>query len=139
MKFAKYLLTLAFALCAFTSITKAQAQIMFLGTGSSALFNELGNAVGPSAGFSDANGAVNCFWSFGTTTVPSGTPYIAANDGRAGVNLDENGNIFIAWGPGTGTCAAPTGTYSIYAYMSLDSVIGDRCFFINDNSGHTGC
>jgi hypothetical protein len=140
MKFAKYLVILAFAFCAITSITNAQT-VQFLGAGSSAIFNQLGNAVAPTAGFSDANGPVNCFWSQKTTTNPSGTPYIAANDDRTGVNLDENGNIFVAWGSGGtgGTCAAPVAPYSIYVYMSLDSVLGNRCFFINDGSGHTGC
>ena len=139
MKFAKYLLTLVLALCAITSITNAQT-VQFLGGGSSAIFNQLGNAVGPTAGFTDANGAVNCFWSQNTTTNPSGTPYVAANDPRTGVNLDENGKIFIAWGPGGtgGSCSAPVAPYSIYAYMSLDSTVGDRCFFINDGTA-TGC
>src|SRR5215472_1674738 len=42
MRFAKYLLALVFAFCAFTSITNAQT--VFLGGGSSALFQELGQA-----------------------------------------------------------------------------------------------
>jgi hypothetical protein len=140
MKVAKYLVMLAFAFCAFTSITNAQT-VQFLGAGSSAIFNELGSAVAPTASFSDANGPVNCFWSFGTTSTPGGTPYVAAHDARTGIGLDENGKIFIAWGPGGtgGTCAVPVAPYSIYAYISLDSTVGDRCFFINDGSGHTGC
>jgi hypothetical protein len=132
MKFAKYVLTLVFAFCAFTSITKAQANVAFLGGGSSALFQELGAA-------SQQVPGISCLWSFGTVTNPSGSPYIAANDGRTGVNLDENGKIFIAWGPGTGTCAAPAGAFDIYAYIQLDSVVGDRCYFENDGSGKSGC
>jgi hypothetical protein len=132
MKFMKYLFTLVFAFCAFTSITKAQASVAFLGGGSSALFQELGSA-------SQAVPGISCLWTYSKTGTPGSTPYIAANDGRTGINLDENGQIFIAWGPGSGTCAAPAGSYSIYAYIQLDSVIGDRCYFENDGSGTSGC
>jgi ABC-type phosphate transport system substrate-binding protein len=133
MKFAKYLLTLAFALCAFTSMTKAQT-VYSAGGGSSALFQELGAATQSISG-------VSCLWTFAKTASGAST-YIAWADERSTIPssaTDENGNIFIAWGPGTGTCAAPAGSYPIYLYMSLDSVVGDRCFFINDGSGPTGC
>jgi hypothetical protein len=132
MRFTRYLFTLVFAFCAFTSITKAQASVAFLGGGSSALFQELGSA-------SQSIPGVSCLWTFGSTPSAGSTPYIAANDGRTGINLDENGKIFIAWGPGSGTCAAPAGSYSIYAYIQLDSVVGDRCYFENDGSGSSGC
>jgi hypothetical protein len=135
MKFLKYLATLALALCAITSISKAQT-VMFLGGGSSALFNELGSA---SQAISDTNGTVTCLWSY-AQTASGGSPYIAFHDGRSGVGLDENGKIWIAWGKGAGSsCASPVAPYSIYAYISLDSVVGDRCYFINDGSGSTGC
>ena len=127
MKFAKYLLTLALAFCAFTSTSKAQT-VAFLGGGSSALFQELGSATQYVPG-------ISCLWTHSKSTT---TPNIAFTDARTGVGLDEAGQIFIAWGPGSGTCAAPTGTYSIYAYVQLDSVVGDRCYFINDGAG-TGC
>ena len=132
MKFAKYLLVLALAFCSFTSMTKAQATVYFLGGGSSALFQELGQATQSISG-------VSCLWTYAKTGTSGSTPYIAFTDNRAGVTTDENGNIFIAWGPGSGSCAAPSGAYSIYAYMSLDSVVGDRCYFINDGSGNPGC
>ena len=143
MKFLKYLCTLVFAFCAFTSISKAQS-VQFLGGGSSALFQELGaGSVHITGG---AGGNVTCLWSFGSTSNPSGTPYIAFRDNRTGVVLDENGKIFIAWSTGTGSngngaasCTNPTTNSQIYAYISLDSVVGDRCFFINDNSGAKGC
>jgi hypothetical protein len=144
MKFVKYLLALVFAFCAFTSITNAQ-NVKFLGGGSSALFQELGqasyNAVNVPAG-------TGCLWTSGTTTVnppAAGTDYFAARDARVTVpaipnNGDENGKLFIAWNQnGSGNCAAPTAGYNVYAYMQLDSVIGNRCYFENDGSGHTGC
>lgn len=137
MKFAKYLFMLAIAFCAFAGITKAQnGTVMFLGGGSSALFQELGSA---SQAITDANGAVTCLWSQAQTTNPSGTPYIAFHDGRSGVGLDETGKFFVAWNVGSGgTCTAPVAPFSIYAYMQLDSVVGDRCYFISDGAG-TGC
>ena len=130
MKFAKYLM-LVFVFCACTGSTKAQT-VAFLGGGSSALFQELGAATQSIPG-------ISCLWSFGSTTTPGGTPYIAAHDGRTGVNDDENGKFFVAWGPGTGSCASPAGSWSIYAYIQLDSVVGDRCYFENDGSGSSGC
>jgi hypothetical protein len=130
MKFAKYLLALAFAFCAFTGATKAQT-VSFLGGGSSALFNELGSA-------SQAIPGVSCLWSYAKTT--SGSPYFAFRDDRTGVNLDENGTIFIAWtGTGGSGCSTVNSSTNIYIYISLDSVLGDRCYFINDGSGSTGC
>src|SRR5208337_3918109 len=51
----------------------------------------------------------------------------------------ETGSIWVTWGPGTGACAAPTGSFNVYAYMSLDSVLGDRCYFEVDSSGIPGC
>jgi hypothetical protein len=140
MKFAKYLVTLVFAFCAFTSITNAQ-NVQFLGGGSSALFQELGQGA---FNIVNATPGQGCLWTSGaTTTNPpgAGTDYFAARDARAGIanNGDENGKLFIAWNTNGGTCAAPTAGYSIYAYMQLDSAIGDRCFFENDGSGHTGC
>jgi ABC-type phosphate transport system substrate-binding protein len=132
MKFAKSLLTLAFAFCAFTSMAKAQT-VYLSGGGSSALFQELGQS-------SQSLPGVSCLWTFAKTASGAST-YIAWSDKRSTVpstGTDENGNIFIAWGPGSGTCAAPSGTYPIYLYMSLDSVVGDRLYFINDGTGATG-
>jgi hypothetical protein len=131
MKFMKYLCTLVFAFCAFTSISKAQS-VAFLGGGSSALFQEIGSATQSVPG-------VTCLWSFGSTTTPGGTPYFAFRDTRSGIGLDENGKIAIAWSPGGGTCAAPGVSSNIYVYMQLDSVVGDRCYFATDGSGVPGC
>lgn len=141
MKFTKYLVALVFAFCAFTGITNAQ-NVQFLGGGSSALFQELG-----AAAFTIVNvpAGQGCLWTSGSTAgqnpPAAGQDYFAARDARPGIanNGDENGNIFIAWNTNGGTCAAPTAGYNIYAYMQLDSTIGDRCYFENDGSGHSGC
>jgi hypothetical protein len=130
MKFIKYVVAVAFAICLTASGAKAQATVAFLGGGSSALFNELGAATQNISG-------ISCIWSYGKTSS------IVARDARFAStsvgNIDEQGNIFVAWGPGSGSCDTPAGTFSIYAYMSLDSVVGDRCYFENDGSGTSGC
>jgi hypothetical protein len=141
MKVVKYMLTLAFAFCAFAGISNAQT-VQFLGGGSSALFQQLGNAA---FNIVNATAGQGCLWTSNTTTTnppPAGSDYFAFRDARGGIanNGDENGQIFIAWNQnGSGNCAAPTAGYSIYAYMQLDSGLGDRCYFENDGSGHTGC
>jgi hypothetical protein len=128
MKFMKYLLAFALAIAFGATANVSHAQtVSYLGTGSSALFLELGQAAGalPDTG---------CVWT------QKSTPLIAARDPRVGTpGTDENGNIWIAWGPGTGTCAAPVAPFDIYSQMSLDSVLGDRCFFIVDSTSTGGC
>ncbi len=128
MKFMKYLFAFALtiAFCATANVSHAQS-IQYLGTGSSALFLELGQAA---AGLPDTG----CYWTQKSTSL------IAARDPRVGTpGTDENGNIVIAWGPGTGTCAAPVAPFNIYSNMNLDSVLGDRCFFMVDASDVGGC
>jgi hypothetical protein len=43
----------------------------------------------------------------------------------------DYGALWVTWTPGTagGICAAPDNTSQVWAYISLDSVLGDRCFF----------
>jgi hypothetical protein len=144
MRFAKCLLTLAFALCAFTTITNAQT--VMLGGGSSALFQELGQAAYNTV---NSPAGTGCLWTSASTTTnppPLGSDYFAATDGRPTIpagQTDENGKIFFAWNQnGGGSCSTPTinGTFQLYVYMSMDSTLGDRCFFINDNKGSgPGC
>jgi hypothetical protein len=126
MKFMKYLLALAIALCATASGSRAQT-VQFLGGGSSALFLELGQAAQSSASTSTP-----CVWT------QKSSASILARDDRPSTPTDEQGNIWITWGAGTGTCAAPVAPFNIYSYMSLDSVVGDRCYFMVDGSG-SGC
>lgn len=126
MKLVKYL-ALALALCAFASESKAQT-VQFLGGGSSALFLELGQAaVGLNGGTSA------CVWTSGSNG------NILARDNRTATPTDEQGSIWIVWSAGSGSCAVPAGTWNIYSYMSLDSVLGDRCYFEVDSSTIPGC
>ena len=107
--------------------------VQFLGGGSSAMFLELGQAAQ-----SSAITGTPCVWTH------SSDLNVVARDNRPvafppNVPIDETGDIWITWGPGTGTCASPAGDFDIYAYSSLDSVLGVRCFFGNDGSGSAGC
>jgi hypothetical protein len=131
MKLVKQLIVLAIALCAIPSISKAQT-VQAVGGGSSAIFLEMGQGA-----FAAASTGTPCAWTAGKTA------NIVARDNRTipalGTPTDEQGNIWITWGPGTGTCAAPVAPYNIYSYIQLDSVVGDKCFFEGDSAGATGC
>jgi hypothetical protein len=114
------------------------ANIMFLGGGSSAMFLELGQA----AQSSYLTGTP-CVWTQSIKT-SSQTQQALVQDNRpvllGSLPISDVGDIWVTWGPGTGTCAAPNGDLDIYAYTSLDSAVGVKCFFEVDSSdnGH-GC
>jgi hypothetical protein len=112
--------------------------VMFLGGGSSAMFLELGQAAQSSLVTNTP-----CVWTQSSLFNDAG-----ATDSRtlsgisfpATLPVNDYGDIWITWSPGSGTCAAPAGNYSIYSYTSLDSVLGDRCYFeIDDLQGDPGC
>jgi hypothetical protein len=112
--------TIAIVLAANVS-AKAQT-IQFNAVGSSALFLEIGQAAAltPSIGAS-------CVWSVKS----SSANHAYALDSRYGTapGTTENGNIWIAWTPVTGSCATVTAATNIYAYISTDSTVGVRCYF----------
>ena len=111
------------------------ASVQFLGGGSSAMFLELGQAAQSSPVTNTP-----CVW-----THSSRFNDVGARDNRPAafppsLPVDEFGDIWVTWSPGSGTCAAPAGNFDIYAYTSLDSVLGVRCYFeVDDDSGNTGC
>ena len=117
MKVSKYLFVLAMAFFVLASNSNAQASVQFLGGGSSALFLELGQSAVTLVG----SGA--CIWSSNALSDNN----IAAQDNRTASPTLETGKIWVVWSAGSGTCASPAGSFNIYSYMSLDSVIGDRC------------
>ena len=94
----------------------AQAQIQVLGAGSSALWQTAAisayqlatNVAGPGAGHYTVGG--NC----------SSGPCAAIIDNRGSGAVPESGNLWIVW----------SADYSqIWAYISVDSVVGNRAFF----------
>src|SRR5215469_5695027 len=129
MKLMKYLLALAFLFCVTPSVSHAAGNgtIQYLASGSSALFIELGRAAAALPDTLDPGTGLHCYW---TKNDPNKIIIEVGND---------RGAIWIAWGPGPGgTCTNPLPPYNIYAEMSLDSVIGNRCFFMVD-AGGAGC
>ena len=129
MKVMKYLAVLAIALFAFASSSNAQT-VQFLGGGSSALFLELGQAA------VNLEGGVNaCVWTAGALA----TNDVSAKDTRPTVADIQNGKVWVVWDKGTGVdCLHPAGNFNVYSYLSVDSVIGDRCYFATD-AGGSGC
>jgi hypothetical protein len=129
MKLMKYLVVLTFALCSVATVSKAQGDVVFLASGSSALFNELGQAA-----FTSSSTATPCLWTAGSSASTA-----ELLDQRTSPATAETGSVWVTWGAGTGSCAAPTGSFNVYFYMSLDSVLGDRCYFEVNPGGIPGC
>jgi hypothetical protein len=122
----KNIVALTLAMCAFGSESKAQATIQFLGGGSSSMFLELGQAAVIGAG------AGACVWT-------SNIAYALDNRPIIGSPATQPGRIWVVWSPGSGACSAPTGSFNIWSYMSLDSTVGNRCYFEVDSTGAPGC
>ena len=134
MKLMKYVFALAIAFCAITSVSNAQNTL--IGGGSSALALELGQAaVVYEDSITGANTA--CIWTKKTANLHTGSTMNAA-DNRTSPATTESGNVWIVWGRGTGTCAAPAGTFDILMNTNLDSVLGNRGYFEVDSSGTPG-
>jgi hypothetical protein len=131
MKVMKYVAVLAVALLALASASNAQ-NLQFLGGGSSALFLELGQA----AVIAEGGAGVACVWSSNALA----TNDVAATDSRPTTADVQNGKVWVVWDKGTGAdCQHPAGSFNVYTYLSVDSVIGDRCYFATDSTGTSGC
>jgi hypothetical protein len=132
MRVMKYLAVLAVALFAFAGVSNAQ-NLQFLGGGSSALFLELGQAA---ATYVSSYTSTTCIWSANLTD-----GNIGANDIRTTPPDNQIGKVWVVWDTGTtpsGNCGSPNSGWNVYSYLSVDSVIGDRCYFASDSTG-TGC
>jgi ABC-type phosphate transport system substrate-binding protein len=128
MKFTKYVLALAIAFCAIISVSNAQS--VFIGGGSSALALEVGQAA---VVYEDSITGPNtaCVWSRKTGSLHSGSTMNAV-DNRLGPTT-ESGNVWVVWDKGTGAdCQHPAGSFNVFMYTNLDSVLGDRGFFEAD-------
>ena len=115
------------AVVAGSASVKAQT-VTLNGLGSSALFLELG------LGANAPTGAINasCVWSENTNSA-------AANDTSTGSTLSDKGSAWVAWTTGGGTCAVPGTSSQIYAYVSTDSVVGNRCLYNANLSTGSKC
>src|SRR5580698_1922684 len=111
----------AIATLLFAVAGKSNAQTVALnGLVASALFLEAG------LGTPAAPIGAPCFWT-GNNSATTGNVVTATDSKTAGVAaVTDTGNAWVAWTPGTGTCAAPAGaTSKIYAYLQTDSVVGE--------------
>jgi hypothetical protein len=134
MKFTKYVLALAIALLAITSVSNAQG---FIGGGSSALFLELGQAAVVSVGTAHANAF--CIYAHKSSNL-NASSMVLAQDNRLGpAATTEKGDFWIVWGPTGGNCGTPDLANPYYMYTSLDSVLGDRGYFEVDPGAAGGC
>jgi len=127
----KYFGVLAVALFAFASVSHAQS-VDFLGGGSSALFLELGQAAVTEFPATDV-----CIW----TSNALASNDVAARDTRPATADVQNGKVWVVWNKNGGAnCGNPTigAGFRVLSYMSVDSVIGDRCYFAAFG-GASGC
>jgi hypothetical protein len=133
LKFA-FAVCLVLAVVAGSASVKAQTVVLD-GLGSSAMFYELG------LGANSSNGTIHapCVWSGINNSV-------AANDyslsGNRSDSLQDKGNAWVAWTTGTGggaSCAFPAPNAQIYAYLSTDSVVGNRCLYNSNLSTGSAC
>ena len=126
MRIAKYSLVMAFLVAPFCAQLNAQ-NLQANVAGSTAFWLEAGEAA-----YSLGGTTTTCAW----TTLPSvdGSSFVI--DQRV-PSLPEYfpfsvdyGALWVTWTTGsTGTCANPSSDSDVWAYISLDSVLGVRCFF----------
>jgi ABC-type phosphate transport system substrate-binding protein len=119
MKLAKYLSMVVLLLAPFTAQLHAQALAGAV-AGSSALWVAAGQGAANNGGAAQ----VNCSW----TSTASGVTFTLDSRVAAPFN-QENGNLWVVWTPAGGSCAAPGAGSQVYAYINLDSTIGNRCLF----------
>jgi ABC-type phosphate transport system substrate-binding protein len=115
-------ITAAAVLAVIVGLTSAaSAQVKYSGVGSSAMFNSF-----EVAAFSDicsARTGSDCrHYSIGGKNAADNQNFAQAVDGRNVSIPVEGGNVWIVWDNNT----APV---QIWAYLSVDSVVGNRCFF----------
>jgi len=139
MKLMKYVLALAIACLAITSVSSAQG---FIGGGSSALALELGQAAVIEVGNAHKVGGVPQYCIYTKSSFDAGS-IVNAQDNRLGpAATTESGAIWIVWGP-TGAapagCSTPDLANPYYMYTNLDSVLGDRGYFEVDPGKAGGC
>jgi hypothetical protein len=112
MKLAKYLSLVALLVASFASQLQGQAVI----AGSSGLWLESGQG---------AATALGCNWTDGNSTSHTYTTDIRSGAGSA----KDYGKIWVAWSANGGSCGSPAAGFAWYAYISLDSGVGNRCLF----------
>lgn len=106
-------------LIGFVPAARAAVTVKFAGAGSSAMWQNFALAA-YNSGSCPSGGVAPCFHYTGKNF------FLRDNRGGAGVIADEPGNIWIVWDSGSGTTAQ-----SVWLYVNVDSVVGNRCYFAN--------
>ncbi len=101
-------------------IPAANAQVKFLGVGSSAMFT--GSAVGTFNDVCSTRTGSDCHHYSVGGAAPDGLNFAQGVDSRNGSIPVEGGNLWVVWDNNT----SPV---TIWAYLTVDSVVGNRCFF----------
>jgi len=125
----KYLSVVAAAVLAIAAASVNAQTVQVAMIGSSAIFNELGQAAGQNLG---------CIW-FDTGKTFTATDARPGSMTPAQPSLTDTGAGWVAWNANGGTCAAPNAGYVIYFDINTDSTVGNRCFFGVQASGNPGC
>jgi hypothetical protein len=130
MGIKKFFLMAALLVAPFAAQLKAQ-NLQANIAGSTAFWLEAGEAA-----YTLGGTTTTCAW---TTTNSPTDPNFGNSlvvDTRIPDNVDyfpfsiDYGGMWVTWTPGsTGTCANPSSDSNVWAYISLDSVLGNRCFF----------
>ena len=113
----------AVVVAAIVGIVPAQAAtvVKFVGSGSSAMWQQFGLAA--YNGLCSANGPCSHF----TVKGKNGTNnYAQAFDQRSASIPAEAGNLWVVWGPDANGVDT-----DVWAYLTLDSILGNRCYFAN--------
>ena len=126
MRIAKCFLMMALLVAAFAQQLKAQ-NLQANIAGSTAFWLEAGEAA-----YTLGGTTTTCAWT--TSLSVDGSSFVI--DQRVPALPQyfpfsvDYGALWVTWTTGsTGTCAAPSSDSNVWAYISLDSVLGDRCFF----------
>lgn len=107
------------AVVGMTSAASAQG-VKFLGGGSSAMFNSF--AVAAFSDVCSARSGSDCHhWSIGGKA-PSGNNFAQGVDQRSASIPPEGGNLWVVWDNATSPA-------TVWAYLAVDSVVGNRFFF----------
>lgn len=123
MKAAKYLSIVALLLAFLVTQLEAQTLVANI-AGSSGFWIEAGQA-----SYTAGGTTTTCAW---TSTNSTATNYALDSRILTGTPFaTDYGALWVTWTPGTagGTCAAPDSTSQVWAYISLDAVLGIRCLF----------
>ncbi len=121
MRGTKAILVAAVLTVVFGLASVATAQVKFLGVGSSAMFT--GSGVGAFNDVCSSRAGSDCrHYTIGGKNPANNNNFAQAVDSRSVSIPVEGGNLWVVWDNNT----SPV---SIWAYLTVDSIVGNRCFF----------